>query len=148
MVDYICIPYSQLSDHLDFNVVTVSDIASNYNIPLPNKLSQMPDHSVIMTETAIGEYVPVQEYHSDINIRYDLKNIPQDFMNLNKADIRTSIKRIENDIKIQKDINSAYNDLVSVIKEEMEHSLKKVKSQSSHQSKGNNKLKKKPWWCE
>ncbi len=150
VVDYICIPHSQISDHLDFNITTVSDIANKYDIPLPNKLSQMPDHSVLMTEIAIGEYVTIQEpTSSPIEYRYDLKDIPQDFMNIHKENIKTAINRIESDISLQKDVNAAYNDFMSLISGEMEEYLHKHKVKTYNPNKPkNSKLHKKPWWCE
>ena len=108
VVDYICIPHSQLNDHRDFKVIPVTDIASAYQLPLPDKLTQMPDHSLLVTDIVIGEYIHVSTPDEVVIKRYDVKNIPSAFMNSQKVNIQHAIQRIENELLIQNNVDKAY----------------------------------------
>ena len=57
VVDYICIPHSQLSEHTDFQVQTVEEIRNTFNFPLPERLSQLLDHSLLMTTLSMKKFM-------------------------------------------------------------------------------------------
>ena len=146
VVDYICVPHSQFSDHLDFNVVKVSDIASNFSLPLPDKLSQMPDHSFICTDIAVGEYITAPEAEIPQTVKYNIRAVPDEFMDIKRDNIQKAIKRIQNEITLQKNVNVAYEDFVSVVNNEMKIHLPQSKFRKPTSNNRNKKLQQKPWW--
>ena len=152
VVDYICVPHTQLNDHLDFNVLTVSEMTDMLNLPLPTKLSQMPDHSVLITSLRFNIKQKIENGNTMNNKaltdkKYSVKNIPSNFMSLDNVNIRSAIHRIENMIKAQNNINETYSYVCNILTREMDKLLPIRKTKPNFNVK-NNKLKHKPYWDE
>lgn len=66
VVDYVCttlsLPYKM--DYIDFKVQTVHEMANCFYLPQPNWLTQLPDHSLLVTEMDIrNANIRTQGYH-------------------------------------------------------------------------------------
>ena len=148
VVDYICVPHYQLTDHQDFNVIPVSDIANKFNLPLPDKLTQMPDHSLLVTTITTSNFIPTMDEPCLPSVtKYNVKDIPDVFMKSDKHYIQEAIARIESELVNQDNVDKAYDTFLSMINGEMKKHLKTRKSNINTTKKvKNTKLQKKPWW--
>ena len=150
VVDYICIPHSQLSEHTDFQVQTVEEIRNMFNLPLPERLSQLPDHSPLMTTLSLKQFMSSEICSESAKTpvkKFNVKHIPQTFMDIEKDHIRHAIQSIENDIHVKNNVNVAYDDFCQLVNAEMaQHLPSVVKRIKANEKSKHSKLKNKPWW--
>ena len=151
VVDYIIVPHTQMVDHTAFEVIKVTDLASDLGLPLPANLTQLPDHSLLRTTINLGFEVDrpsnqtTQQHH---DVKYKVDQLPGDFMSHTHDYIQEAINQISDDIMARDDINKAYSTLCTMVSNEMDRCLAKkcTKVHRTSRAVKPTKLKCKPWW--
>ncbi|VDI09227.1 Hypothetical predicted protein [Mytilus galloprovincialis] len=150
VVDYVCVPYEQIGNILDFNVVKMSDIINTVNhCPV-----SVPDHSLLTGEIRLPDNTPcsITCDTSDRNIestkrKYNVSSIPDSFLSdQERLDlIYGAINRIENSINVDNCVQSAYDNFCAVVKDEMKDKLPVIKNNTTNRNK-HTKSMYKPYW--
>jgi hypothetical protein len=124
-------------------------------LSVPDRLSQLPDHSVLTTTLQLppsGVHESRQEdnharYTDKTKSRFKVDTLPVNFMAPEQDDILHAIQRIDDNIREQGDIDSAYKDLRNMIFSEMEDKLPKLPCRPTGYGDAKpTKLRHKPWW--
>ena len=144
VVDYICVPYEQLNNVLDFNVLRMSDIINDigYN---PNSI---PDHSLLICELKCPKQT--NEIHHEVqNVeknKRNIRNIPDDFLiNENvRQKVFDTIEKMEHSIQLDQNVQGAYNDFQDLLHKEMEDKLPIIRNKRNTRAKTFYK----PYWCQ
>lgn len=125
VVDYMCVPYDQLNEILDFKVLKMTDIINQVNL----NPKRIPDHSILLCEIKVRKLCnkrnSLQTTHESVtNTRkYRVNNIPDNFLvdNAIRDTINETIYRIENAIHVKNNVQSANDDFCILIQDEMDN---------------------------
>ena len=125
VVDYMCVPYDQLNEILDFKVLKMTDIINQVNF----NPKRIPDHSILLCEIKVRKLCnkrnSLQTTHESVtNTRkYRVNNIPDNFLvdNAIRDTINETIYRIENAIHVKNNVQSANDDFCILIQDEMDN---------------------------
>ena len=145
VVDYVCVPYEQLSFVTDFQVHLMSDIIGVLNCP---GVTKIPDHSVL-TWTAVSCSKRTEARNNDSSRKsqvYNTCNVPETFLNDDSSFDRVvaAIEKIERDLELLHDANNAYSTFKELIFSEMDSKLPKRKVHTSHNKTAKSLYK--PYW--
>lgn len=147
VVDYVCVPYEQLSSVSEFQVHLMSDLV---NLLDCRGVTKVPDHSVLTWAITSGikhrrtpESIPNQT-----STQYNTRNIPISFLNDAEcaSQLQLTIDKIEHDLDSLKDVNRAYNAFKDLIFSEMDRKLPKRNMHSSKNKSAKSFYK--PYWSE
>ena len=149
VVDYIVIPYEDLTIVKDFQVHLMTDMTNTIQ---QQGNTRVPDHSIL----GIVLDLPIQcapNYNGiahDKSIpkctKYDTSRVPETFLRDDEtlAKVQGAIERIELQLKERQDVDGAYAIFTDLLKEEMENKLRKCKPHID----SNNKSRYKPYWTD
>ena len=110
VVDYCFVRHDKLSDFVQFNVISVTDLITRSGIVSTVASSAMPDHSLLTWDILLEGVVDnssVNYSHTSSYTKYDVKHVPTDFM----LDLETvyyvneTISKLETGFRTQSDIN-------------------------------------------
>ncbi|MES9883911.1 MAG: reverse transcriptase family protein, partial [Sedimenticola sp.] len=145
VVDYMLVPYEQLSSYEGFQVHTMTKIISDLNLQIHEKVS---DHSLIECTLLLSHTLIESQSNRDDNTtaRFHVDTLPHSFLNDEAAlvEIHSTIQAIENAIQIEQDANLAYYKFTLLLKNEMATKLRKKRL---HSGKCNKSMRK-PYWNE
>ena len=65
VVDYVCVPYGDMSKYSNFRVQLISDIMLENNI-LPDARATIPDHSMLSFELSFSYYSETLLYNDEV----------------------------------------------------------------------------------
>lgn len=148
VVDYMCVPYEQLNEILDFKVLKMTDIINQVNF----NPERIPDHSILLCEIKVPKLCTkrnsLQTTHESVtNTRkYRVNNIPDNFLvdDAIRDKINETIYRIENAIHVENNVQSAYDDFCILIQDEMDNKLPRTKHKTYNNNCGKSRYK--PYW--
>ncbi|WAQ97834.1 LOW QUALITY PROTEIN: hypothetical protein MAR_022207 [Mya arenaria] len=142
VVDQLCAPQDMFDRFKSFTVLTIKDITDRHDLhELIGVRSRLPDHSALLAEIDLGfcetDYSMHGSSNSENQPRFNLKRIPNDFMDsdMAKRAIVNMITRIERET--QSEIDDIYDYLCEVIFKEMLDNIPK-----SHMSRTTQKRRK------
>ncbi len=144
VIDYFIVPYEQLHFWETMKVTTMNDVINTNNMNPPLTI---PDHSLLTCSLKAIEIMHDGNSNKNISTKklYNLKNIPDTYMNNKNENVITHIQNLEQLLRSEDNLNDAYADLNKFIVSEMDkHLVSKTKVISSHQSKCKSKWK--PYW--
>ncbi|CAC5399360.1 unnamed protein product [Mytilus coruscus] len=142
VVDFMCVPYEDIDNILDFKIIPMSKKISDCNY-VPDRI---PDHSLLCCDIRQPKFEQnIYSAHdsTDKRKRYKLNSMPDDFLSNNEIldVVNSTILQIENSIRISGNIHHAYDAFTTLIHKEMENRIPV--------SNGYSKRKKslyKPYW--
>ena len=142
VVDFIATRVDDFSMVSEFKVVSCSDIVQQQRLePLLTRNCKVPDHAVLScnfsvtttVQTELACNVGWEPINADEPIKYNVQNIPEDFMH-NQEGIVPLIEQIIQCRETQGEIDLVYNNLCELILNEMNDKLPK-RSQSPLKNK-------------
>lgn len=128
VVDYICVPRDVFSRCTNFRITACSDIVEQHRLMnLLGEKSKLPDHSILTFELIIKPQVTISNEfkETETKTRYNLRQIPTDFMNSNTAvdAINKLINKIET-CETQNEVDKIYDLFCeSVISEQFQNMI-------------------------
>jgi hypothetical protein len=139
VVDYACVPYEQVHFWEKFNVHLMSNVINMHGVSHPENI---PDHSLLTWNLSVPNILQSEHYPTASKKWYNLKDIPQAYMNADNPDVISQINLIENKLSDRNKLDEAYNVFQQFIEAEMDAHLEhKVINQN-----GRHKSKAKPYW--
>ena len=143
VVDYAFIPHEQLHFWTDFNIHLITDIISNNRVLQPERT---PDHSLLTWKLLLPNVMQVDENcpNPQKHKWYNLKNIPDSFMNSNDNDLMQHIGQIEQKLNHIDMLDEAYADFKEFVISNMDEHLES--KEITINSNTNHKSKYKPYW--
>lgn len=144
----MCVPYDQLNEILDFEVLKMTDIINQVNF----NPKRIPDHSILLCEIKVRKLCnkrnSLQTTHESVtNTRkYRVNNIPDNFLvdNVIRDTINETIYRIENAIHVKNNVHSSNDDFCILIQDEMDNKLPRTKHKTYNNNCGKSRYK--PYW--
>ena len=149
------VPYEHLYRFRDFKVIRATElIQESLDISTLERIT-IPDHSVLqwsITFTSAEENIPSEISKRNIqpnapNLKYDRRNIPEEFMNnaVIYEQLRQKITELEANQNRQESIDMSYNEFLSILVTEMNtHLNPRVVTPSN--ANGKRGRVSKPWW--
>ncbi|CAG2212577.1 unnamed protein product [Mytilus edulis] len=157
VVDYIAVPYTDLTNYSNFKVHLISDIISEFEIQ-PAAGATMPDHSVLTCELSLSDYLQyTKQTYTENNIDqgrmferkrvYQVKNIPNGIFTNERCRhaIANVIEAIECFQSGLREIDNLYKLFVDTLHSEMDQQLVYKDKHSGHNGKRRRKIGK-PYW--
>ena len=123
VVDYCLVPHEDLNKFTQFKVLTVTGLINEINIiETIEPDTSKPDHSILTWKIDIDIIYKTDKHKDDknyIEITKYSRDIPTDFLQDKREDIRNLIAKLENSTQSQTDADENYTDFVCMIKQDM-----------------------------
>ncbi|XP_076072119.1 uncharacterized protein LOC143043825 [Mytilus galloprovincialis] len=157
VVDYMIVPYGELTKVSNFEVRLVSDLVIDYNIQLSSNV-RLPDHSILTCVIHLSEYEEINKlsetiHHSSntisgntFNRKYNMSTIPRDIFNSERCvrSLQSIIDSMLHRNNIENRINTIYERLVKTLHDEMDEYMEYTDFNESTNKRKRNIGK--PYW--
>ncbi|VDI21972.1 Hypothetical predicted protein [Mytilus galloprovincialis] len=157
VVDYMIVPYGELTKVSNFEVQLVSDLVIDYNIQLSSNV-RLPDHSILTCVIHFSEYEEINKlsetiHHSSntisgntFNRKYNISTIPRDIFNSERCvrSLQSIIDSMLHRNNIENRINTIYERLVKTLHDEMDEYMEYTDFNESTNKRKRNIGK--PYW--
>ena len=148
-MDYVLVPHEQLRDVTSMNISLMTETIERFDLAACDRI---PDHSLLIWESEVfaslsEENAGVDQYNSSSRKRFNVLNIPSDFLNNDETTILIEriIERIETSISEEHGANGAYSAFMDLIYTEMDSKLKSFTNKPHLKGR---KMKCKNYWNE
>ena len=149
VVDYVLVPHEQLRDVTSMNISLMTETIERFDLAACDRI---PDHSLLIWESevfaSLSENIAgVDQNNSSSRKRFNVLNIPSDFLNNDETTIliERTIERIETSISEEHGANGAYSAFMDLIYTEMDSKLKSFTNKPHLKGR---KMKCKNYWNE
>jgi len=151
VVDYCLIPQEKLDVYTDFNVILTTDLINKHCSIGSVGPSCMPDHSFLTWNVSIKSVlVSCDQSHVNSFDKFELKNVPQDFMNNESVliEINKLIDTLETNAIDTHNIDDVYTSWCNIVKDNMYDNIpyRTIRTRSSNISNFKKFRGNKPWW--
>ena len=128
VVDYVLVPHEQLRDVTSMNISLMTETIERFDLAACDRI---PDHSLLIWESEVFASLSennagVDQNNSSSRKRFNVLNIPSDFLNNDETTIliERTIERIETSISEEHGADGAYSAFMDLIYTEMDSKLK------------------------